>query len=109
MDFCILPSRREGFGLAILEAAALGKPSGATRVTGCVDAMVDGQTGLLFEPNDLGALTAAMARLADDPALRAQLGAAAYRRVREHFDSTRLVEEHLRLYRRMLGENQGES
>ena len=98
MDVCVLASRREGFGNAIIEAAALGVPAVATRVTGCLDAIVDEETGLLVEPEDPAELTHALRRLVDDAALRTTLGAAAQNRARACFGSERLVAEHLRLY-----------
>ena len=105
MQICALPTRREGFPYALLEAAAMGIPAIATRVTGCVDAVVDGVTGLLVSPDDSSALQDAMQRLADDAALRTRLGGAAAERVRRHFSSERLVRAHLELYQAMLGES----
>jgi glycosyltransferase involved in cell wall biosynthesis len=98
MDFCVLPSRREGLPVAVIEAAALGIPHIATRVTGCVDAVVDGVTGLLVAPNGSAELRSAIRQLADDPELRQRLGQAARRRAVAQFPSDRLVAEHLRLY-----------
>jgi len=98
MDFCVLPTRREGFPYVVLEAAALGVPTVATRVTGCVDAIVDGETGILIEPESMEALAGAIDRLAGDVVLRKSLGDAAAQRVRASFGSDRLVDEHLRLY-----------
>src|SRR5688572_32404276 len=46
------PTYREGFPQVPLEAAALERPVVATRVTGCVDAVVDGETGTLVPPRD---------------------------------------------------------
>jgi phosphatidyl-myo-inositol dimannoside synthase len=66
----------EGFGLVYLEAAAHGLPVVAHAVGGVPEAVVDGVTGLLVPPADQQALTAAFARLIDDPPLRQQLGAA---------------------------------
>ncbi|CAO5170783.1 Glycosyl transferase family 1 [Frankia sp. AiPs1] len=47
-------SAREGWGMTITEAAACGVPSVATRIAGHTDAVIDGETGLLVEPDDLG-------------------------------------------------------
>jgi glycosyltransferase involved in cell wall biosynthesis len=76
MDVVALPSYREGFGLVVAEAGAMGLPVVATRVTGIVDAVVDGETGALVEAGDAGALEAALARYLGDPALRERHGAA---------------------------------
>lgn len=77
--FC-LPSRREGLPMALLEAMAFGLPVVASRVGG-IPEVVDDASGLLVEPGDVAALTAAIGRLASDPALRARLGNAARERV----------------------------
>ena len=85
MDVLCLPTYREGFPVTLLEAAAMALPSVATRVTGCVDAIVDGRTGTLVEPRDAAALSAALTRYLGDASLRQAHGAAARDRVLRHF------------------------
>lgn len=85
MDIVVLPSLREGFPTVPLEAAAMKKPVVATRVTGCVDAVLDEVTGLLVPPQDSRALTAAIKRYLSSPALRAAHGRAARDRVIRDF------------------------
>ena len=101
MNLCILPTRREGFPYALLEAGALEIPVLTTRVTGCVDAVADGQTGLLVEPDDPVELASAIEKLLLDATLRSSLGTAGCQRARELFGSDRLVQAHLDLYRGM--------
>lgn len=101
-DMVVLPSRREGLGTVLLEAAALGLPTVASDATGCRDAVQDGQTGLRFPVGDAAALRAALARLAGDAALRARLGAAGCRWVREHFDQERVWALWAGEYRRLV-------
>lgn len=48
MNQCILPSYREGFPTAVLEAQSMGLPVLTTKVTGCCDSIVDGKTGLFI-------------------------------------------------------------
>jgi glycosyltransferase involved in cell wall biosynthesis len=79
------PSRREGFGVACLEAMAHGRPVVATGVGGLRDLGVDGETGLVVPPRDPAALRAALERLLADPALRGRLGSAGRRRAQERF------------------------
>jgi len=84
-DVVALPTRHEGLSQALLEAMALGKAVVTTAAGGNTDLITDGADGLLVPPRDARALGAALARLLGDPALRARLGAAARRRVRERF------------------------
>lgn len=69
-----VPSRREGYGVVAREAMAYGRPVVACAVGGLLDAVGDGQTGLLVPAADPPALRAALVRLLDDPALRKELG-----------------------------------
>jgi hypothetical protein len=62
------------------------------------DAIEDGQTGLLVPPGDIEALAAALVRLRDDPALRAQLGSAAKARAYALFTKGHMADEHERVY-----------
>jgi hypothetical protein len=85
MDVFVLPSHREGLPNAVLEAQAAGIPVVAARATGVVDAVVDGETGLLFPVGDAMALADAVARLLRDKALGGKLGHAAKERIKREF------------------------
>lgn len=63
----------EGFGLIFLEANACGKPVIGGRAGGAVDAVIDGETGLLVDGADVAAIADALRRLLGDEALRARL------------------------------------
>jgi len=77
---------QEGFGIVFLEAAACGVPQVAGASGGAAEAVVDGATGFVVtEPGDAGTVTAALARLLDDPDRRAEMGAAARRRAEAEF------------------------
>ena len=80
-----VPSHREGFGVACLEAMAYGRPVVASAVGGLLDLVADEETGLLVPARDVPALRAALERLLADQELRQRLGAAARERVRERF------------------------
>ncbi len=85
MDILTLPSYREGFPNAPLEAAAMGIPVIATNIPGCTDAVVDGITGTLVPPHDASALAHAIERYIRQPLLRSQHGRAGRERVLTQF------------------------
>jgi len=85
MDVICLPTYREGLPVVPLEAAAMGLPVVATRVPGCVDAVVDGVTGTLVPARDAAALTAALQRYLGDADLRHRHGTAGRQRVLRDF------------------------
>jgi len=103
-DVFALPSRAEGLGVAALEAMAAGRAVLATRVGGLGEAVRDDETGLLVPPEDVPALTAALARLVREPALRARLGAAGPARVADGFAAEEMVRAYEQLYRAVLAE-----
>jgi len=103
-DILVLPSRREGLGVAALEAMAARRAVVASRVGGLAEAVVDGRTGLLVEPEDPGLLAAAIARLADDAEFREILGQAGPGRLAEGFLASQMVAGYEKLYRDVLGE-----
>ncbi|MBI5714417.1 MAG: glycosyltransferase family 4 protein [Chloroflexi bacterium] len=86
-DIFCLPSYREGFGSAAIEAGAMNLPVVATTVTGLVDAIVDGETGLLVPPKNVEALTHALDALAASPEMRQRMGRAARTRAIDLFDA----------------------
>lgn len=93
-DLYVMPSRlvstkdgekAEGFGLAFIEAAAFGKPVVAARCAGALDAVVDGETGVLVHPDDDAELAAVIIGLLANGRTRERLGAAGKRRAFEKF------------------------
>jgi glycosyltransferase involved in cell wall biosynthesis len=91
----------EGLSRTVLEAMAHGRAVVASRVVGTPEQIVDGESGLLVPPSDPAALAAALARLADDPALRARLGAAARERAAARFSIEAMVTQTEAIYRRL--------
>jgi glycosyltransferase involved in cell wall biosynthesis len=96
------PSRREGFGVACLEAMAHGRPVVAGDVGGLRDLVVDGETGYLVAPGDVHALREALERLLADRELRHRLGGAGRRRAAERFSWARATEDTLAGYAAVL-------
>jgi glycosyltransferase involved in cell wall biosynthesis len=98
--FC-LPSYREGFGSVIIEAAAMGLPSVASKVVGLVDAVVDGETGLLVSAKDELALKQALLRMISEPKIRHRMGHAARTRAVRDFDSNLINQTMLEEYKKL--------
>ncbi|MDB5035980.1 MAG: glycosyl transferase group 1 [Chlorobi bacterium] len=79
-DILIFPSLEEVFGLVMVEGAAAGLPMIASaNAGGTADVVNDGVNGIIIDPADIDSIAAAIARLADDPALRRAMGAASRR------------------------------
>jgi len=98
----VLPSRREGLPLSLMEAAACGRAMIASDVPGCREVVVHDQTGLLFPVDDATALAAAMERLAGAPELRARYAAAARNLAVEKFASDLIGRQTVKLYQSLL-------
>lgn len=99
MWFGVMPSVKEGWGLTVLEANACGTPVIASRVPGLKEAVLDGQTGLLYPYGDRAALSEAMLRMLTDTELRARMSAGALKRA-SLFTWERAAEETLALLER---------
>jgi glycosyltransferase involved in cell wall biosynthesis len=97
--FALAPVGQEAFGMVYVEAAQFGVPSTSWRIGGVAEAVIDGETGLVVQHGDLAALTQAIARLRQDPALRARLGAAAQARARTELSETHMADEYMRIFR----------
>ena len=92
LDLLVLPSHREGFPRAAMEAQAMAVPVVATNIRGCRQVVEDGRTGLLVEPRDPKALARAIARLGGNRELRARMGVAGRAHAVVEFDERRVVE-----------------
>lgn len=83
----------EGCPVSVAEAASTGLPVVATVCPGVVDVVVDGVTGFLGPQRDAEAMAARMIQLAEDPGLRASMGAAGRQRAVSCFDTGKQVHE----------------
>lgn len=102
LDVFVLPTRADNLPVAILEAMAIALPVVATRVGGIPELVVEGETGVLVEPDDPDGLGAALRSLLSDPALCSRLGSAGARRVEERFDAGTVASRMVSLYERVL-------
>jgi phosphatidylinositol alpha-1,6-mannosyltransferase len=92
----VAPSRQapltgEGFGIALAEASSTGRPVIAPRAGGVPEAVRDGETGLLVDPDRPTDLADAMRRLLRDPALARKLGAAGRREIERYYNWDRVA------------------
>lgn len=88
----------EAFGVAVTEAMMLSKPVIGSRCGGVIDQVVDGETGILVDQNDLKGLADAMLWLATEPELARRMGRRGRERAVAHFESdtlARQVRDHL--------------
>ena len=88
----------EGLGVVLIEAMSHGKPVVASRLGGIVDAVVDGENGLLVPPDDPEALADALLRVAEDREFAAKLGEAGRERAKKLFSWESIAGRHLRVY-----------
>ena len=98
----VMPSLNEALSNVLLESMAAGAPIVATRVGGTPEAIVHGDTGLLVPAGDPQALSEAIARLLQEPALATTLGRAARRAAQSSFSLSRMVASTEQLYRDLL-------
>lgn len=98
LDVFVLASYREGFSRAGMEAAACGRPMVLTDIRGCREVGTSEEHLLLVPSADAAALTEAVARLIEDPALRTRLGDAARERALAEFDQRRVAATSLTTY-----------
>jgi glycosyltransferase involved in cell wall biosynthesis len=104
-DVFVLPSRREGLPVALLEAMSCGLPCIASRLPGSTDGIItDGENGVLIEPGHAEGIVEAIARLLGDRARANALGAAARATVTSRFDGARTADRWLDVYRDVLQE-----
>ena len=102
MDIFIFPSHAEAFGVALVEAMAMAKPSVSTSSDGILDITVDNETGYLFNKDDPADLKYKLELLINSPEKRKTLGKAARQRVLEQFDSQKLMDGLVELYKQFI-------
>lgn len=102
-DVFVLPTWREGFGVSVLEAQALGLPVITSDAYGVVDASVEGVTSLRCGVNDPEGLYKCMKQYYEDEELRKAHGQAGHERVVKHFSNDVVSKAWVDIYMEMLG------
>lgn len=90
-DINLLASRREAFGVSLIEGSSCGLPAIGSRVDGIPEIIEDHLSGLLVPPGDVAALAEAMLRLASDRMLRERMGTAGREIVLSKFSLERYI------------------
>ncbi len=106
-DALAMPSLKEGLGVAALEAMASALPVIASDVGGLREVVEDERTGIIVPPANPEAIASAIGRLADSPALRSQMGAAARARAVENYSMATMAARTLALYRACVRKTRG--
>jgi glycosyltransferase involved in cell wall biosynthesis len=102
-DVAVLSSDNEGMPVTLIEASMAGVPCVTTDVGSAREVVLDNETGFVV-PTDSVAIAQALVTLFTNEQLRHEMGDAATRHTMAHFSSTRLVKDHLDLYRRLIGQ-----
>lgn len=98
IDVLVLPSWYEGLPYSALEAQSMGLPVVCTQVTGNIDAVIDGETGVHVPAGDAGRLAAAIAQLVRSPEQREQLGLRGRARIERSFRQQDVVRRMVEFY-----------
>ena len=106
-DVFVAPSYREGFGLVVIEAAAMGLPAIVSDVPGQVDAIEVNKTGLLCEVKNSKSLLEAMLDMLHEPQRIREMSDCAVKHVQESYEQQKLFEK-LSAHRKQLLEGKGE-
>ena len=107
LDLYVHPALMEGFGIAVVEAMAMGKAVVATTTGGLPEVVAQGETGLLVSPGDAESLAEAAISLLENKSRREQMGACGRMRAQERFSLDASVAHVERLYENVLGTQKG--
>ena len=103
-DVVVHPSLEESFGMSVAEAMAMGVPVVGGRRSGAVPWLLDqGRAGVLVDVRSPHSLAGGVLGVLEDPDSAGRTGAAAARRIAEHFSTGSVLEAHLRVYEQAAG------
>lgn len=101
-DVFVMPSRQEGLGLSVMEAQACGCCVVGSRVGGIPSLIEDGQTGFLFEPENMDDLAEKITMALADRERSKKIGEKARHFIMNNFSSDTMVEKTINLYLRLM-------
>lgn len=101
-EVMVLPSRSEGFPLAIVEAMLAARPVIATRVGSVPETVVDQETGLLIDKDDVPGLVGALRYLRDNPDVRQRMGQRAREVATAHFTEKPMALAYEQLWKKLV-------
>lgn len=102
-DALVLPSYREGFGMVLIEAGAMGLPCITTNITGCNEIIVPEENGSIVEPRDTDALYSEMNKWVENPNKVSTMVAKARQMVVERYNSKVVKQLYFEEYKRLAG------
>lgn len=102
MDVLVHPTYREGFGMVLQEAGALGIAMITTKIPGASEVMKEGISCLLVEPKNISELESAMKKLITDREYSKKIGQAAYERTKQYYDRSIMLENQKADYEELL-------
>jgi glycosyltransferase involved in cell wall biosynthesis len=108
LDVLVMPSRKETFGLVLIEAMSFGLPVIATNAGGVPEIVIDGKTGILVPPGDARALAGAMRTLFEDNELRQEMGHRGRERAIQHYRLDHHMAQLEMIFRQAAGELDGQ-
>ena len=104
MDMLLMPTVREGFSLAVLEAMACGLPVVASNCSSLPEQIDDGKGGFLCPVGDVKAFAAKINLLAESPILRKEMGQYNRAKIENEFTLERMIKGYQKIFSEVLGE-----
>jgi len=106
-DFFVIPSFQDNFPNTVIEALACGTPVAGFATGGIIDAVEEGECGLLAPTGDIAGFTECIRALLDDDALRRSMSVAARARAVAHYGTARQAQAHRALYEELIEAGRG--
>jgi glycosyltransferase involved in cell wall biosynthesis len=105
LDIFVFPSHAEAFGIALVEAMAMEKPTVCSASDGIFDIAVDNKTSYLFEKENASELQEKLKLLIDNPGIRLTFAKVSRERVLENFNINIVTDRICNLYSDLTGKN----